>query len=156
MTAPGDTPLTVQKATGRAREGLAVDVNVGDATVRSDMPAARGGGGTGPAPGNLMRASIVACLTVGYRQWGQRLGVPLTDLEIDLQTEIDMRGQNGADGILPGWHTLRWHVRVTSPASPEDVERVLVQAERLSPMLDCLHPRITRTRTFELAGTEPG
>jgi len=30
------------------------------------------------------------------------------------------------------------------------VERVLAQAEAVSPMLDTIHPRCARTRTFEV------
>jgi uncharacterized OsmC-like protein len=150
MPTESDKHLTAQRAHAKARGGLAVDVDVGEQMIRSDLPAARGGTATGPAPGHLMRASVAACLAIGYRQWGARLGVAIDDVEVDLTTEIDMTGQEGASGVLPGWQSIRWHVRVVSGAADAEVERVLAQAEAVSPMLDTLHPRCTRTRTFEV------
>lgn len=142
--------LTAQQVIARGDDALGVEVRIGEFVVRSDMPAARGGKNTAPPPGSVMRAAVAACLAVGYKQWGQKLGVSIADVEVDLTTDIDMRGQEGTADAPPGWQGIRWHVRVTSPADRTEVERVLAHAERLSPMLDTLHPRCTRTRTFEV------
>ena len=37
-----------------------------------------GGEGTAPNPAQTMRAALVACLAIGYRNWGARLDVPTT------------------------------------------------------------------------------
>jgi hypothetical protein len=63
-----------------------------------------------------------------------------------------MTGQAGAEGVAPGWQSISWHVTVSSDGSVGDVERVLAHAARLSPMLDVVHPRCTRRRTFSLRG----
>jgi uncharacterized OsmC-like protein len=148
--------LTAQRVVARSSEGLAVDVETDSFVVRVDMPVARGGSGSAPPPGSIMRASIAACLVVGYKQWGSKLGVPIDDVEIEMTTEIDMRGQAGQTEVPPGWQRIRWHVRVTSEASSSDVERVLERTERLSPMLDTLHPRCERIRTFEVLAPGQG
>lgn len=145
-----DSTLTTQRVVARQGEALAVSVDTGDGVLLADLPTARGGGGSAPAPGSMMRASIAACLLIGYKQWGKKLGVPLEDLELELSTEIDMRGQAGVDGLQAGWQSIRWHVKVRSSASREAVEEVLSYAERLSPLLDSIHPRCSRLRTFEL------
>ncbi len=152
MTSSGTEakPLTVQRAVAKGGTGYAIDVDVGGFVVKCDMPVARGGTNTAPTPGNVMRASVAACLAVGYKSWGAELGVPIDDVEIELSTEIDMSGQAGDSPAPPGWQRIRWHVRLSSSASDSDVERVLAQAERLSPMLDSLHPRCERLRTFEV------
>jgi len=142
--------LTAQRVAARQSDLLAVTVDTGDGVLVADLPIARGGGGSAPTPGSMMRASIAACLVIGYKQWGKQLGVPLDDLELEMSTEIDMRGQTGTDGVAPGWQSIRWHVKITSSSSREAVEDVLSHAERLSPMLDSLHPRCQRVRTFEL------
>ncbi|HEV8248150.1 MAG TPA: OsmC family protein [Polyangiaceae bacterium] len=141
---------TVQQVVARAKDGFAVDVNVGGFVVSSDLPPGRGGKGSAPPPGNLMRAAIAACLAIGYKTWGEQLGVAIDDVEIELNTEIDMRGQAGTAEVPPGWQKMRWHVRLRSNATEAEVERVLAQAERLSPMLDCIATRCERVRTFEV------
>jgi len=142
--------LTTQRVLARGDAKLAVEIDAGDGILHTDMPAARGGGGAGPTPGSMMRASVAACLVVGYKQWGEKLGVPISNVQVELSTEIDMSGQAGAADVLPGWQRLTWHVRLTSTASDADVERLLIHAERLSPMLDSIHPRCERVRTFEV------
>jgi uncharacterized OsmC-like protein len=142
--------LTTQRVVARGSGDLAVEVDAGDGLLRTDMPVARGGGASGPTPGSMMRASVAACLAVGYKQWSEKLNIAVCDIEIELTTEIDMRGQGGTAEVPPGWQSIRWHVRVTSAASDADVERLLRHAESLSPMLDSLHPRCKRVRTFEV------
>jgi hypothetical protein len=93
--------LTAHRALAKGREGLAVDIDVGDRVVRADLPVARGGGDSGPAPGHLMRASIAACLLMDYRAFAAKLGVPIDEVEVDLFTEIDLSGQDGAAGVPP-------------------------------------------------------
>lgn len=142
--------LTTQRVSARVGDRLAVEIDAGDGVLRTDMPLARGGGGAAPTPGSMMRASVAACLAVGYKQWSEKLDIVVSDIEVELTTEIDMRGQGGLAEVPPGWQSIRWHVRLRSTASDADVERLLQQAERLSPMLDSLHPRCERVRTFEL------
>jgi uncharacterized OsmC-like protein len=150
MGGRAEPPLTVQRAIAKGHDGLVVVVDVGDAVVRADMPLARGGTNTAPSPGHLMRASVAACLAIGYKTWAAKLGVPISAVDIELSTDIDMRGQGGAAGVPPGWQAIRWHVRVSSPATEADVVRVLDHADRLSPMLETIHPRCERVRTFEV------
>jgi uncharacterized OsmC-like protein len=154
-SSPVPGTLTEHRALAKGRDGLAVEVDVGDSVVRVDLPVARGGSGSAPAPGPLMRASVAACLLMDYKIFAADLGVPIDGIEVELSTQIDMSGQAGAPGVPPGWQSIRWHVRVTSDASAADIERVLAQAERLSPMLDNLHPRCERKRTYEVRRTTP-
>jgi len=142
--------LTVMRAKAKGKEGLAVEVDVGEHLVRVDMPVPRGGANTAPAPGHLMRAAIASCLAIGYKTHGAEAGVTLDDIEIELSTENDMQAQT-AVGMGPvGWQKMRWHVRMTSTANEDRVAEVLDRAERLSPMLASIDPACERVRTFEV------
>jgi uncharacterized OsmC-like protein len=95
-----------------------------------------------------MRAGLAACLAIGYRQWGIRLGVPLDAIDVELTCELDFRGQLGVDGVAPGWQRISWTVTVVTAAPEDEVRRVLDQAERVSPMMGSLSPAIARRRTL--------
>lgn len=129
----------------RLAYGVACDVEHEDRTIRVDLPSADGGGATGPHPGQLLRASLGACLVMGYRIWAARLEVPLDDVVLDLVCEYDVRGQLGLDPAAAiGWKRVTFDVVVRS-ASPEgDVRRVIETAHRLSPMLANLSSDVER------------
>jgi len=138
------------RAVAKGRAGLAVEVDVGEHVVHSDMPVPRGGTNSAPAPGHLMRAAVVACLAITYKSCGAQKGTPIDDVEIDFTTENDMSAQTDV-GLGPvGWQRMRWHVRLTSTADDAQVAAILERAERLSPMLASIDPLCERVRTFEV------
>jgi uncharacterized OsmC-like protein len=151
---PG-TALSRGRARVRLAYGVACDVEHEDRTIRVDLPAAEGGGATGPHPGQLMRASLGACLVIGYRIWGARLEVPLDDVFLDIVCEYDVRGQLGVDpAATVGWKRVTFEVVVRSAAPEEDVLRVIDMAHRLSPMLANLSADVERA--FHLRVVLPG
>ena len=140
---------TFGRGSGHARirlgAGLACDVEHTDRMIRVDQPPSEGGDGAGPHPGQLMRASLGACLAMGYRIWGARLGVAIEAVEVEMTCEYDVRGQLGvADDVAVGWEHVRFDVRITSAASDADVRRVVATADRRSPMLANLAGSVRR------------
>lgn len=129
----------------RMGAGFACAVEHPGRTLLVDQPASEGGDETGPHPGQLMRASLGACLAMGYRIWGARLGVPIDAVEVELTCEYDARGQLGvAEDIAVGWQCVRFDVKVTSDAPEGAVRRIVETADRLSPMLANLAPSVRR------------
>lgn len=125
--------------------GISCEVEHEDRTVRVDLPASEGGTATGPHPGQLLRASLGACLLMGYRKWADRLGVPLEDARLSITAEYDERGQLGLDpDVSPGWQRLVLRVTLVSAAPESDVRRVLDVAHSTSPMLANLSDRVER------------
>jgi uncharacterized OsmC-like protein len=140
-------PLELSSARARVRlaYGVACDVEHEDRAIRVDLPAAEGGGATGPHPGQLMRASLGACLVMGYRIWAARLDVPLDDICLEISCEYDVRGQLGVDPTAAvGWKRVVVDAVVRSPAKESDVRRVIDTANRLSPMLANLAEDVER------------
>src|SRR5262245_60850974 len=116
--------------------GVACDVDLGDRSLRVDLPRDEAGTGSAPHPGQLMPASLGARLLMGYRQWSQRLSIALTGAQLELSCEYDARGQLGLAADVPiGWQRLRVHVRLWSDAPEADVMRLVETAHRYSPML---------------------
>jgi len=139
------------ESTARLGAGFACTVTSSPHQLVLDLPEREGGAGAGPTPGQVMRSGLAACLAVGYRLWGIRLGVPLHEVTVEMTCELDARGQLGVDAVPPGWQRVSWTVRVVSDADDDDVRRVLDTADRVSPMLACLDRDIVRQRTVAIA-----
>jgi uncharacterized OsmC-like protein len=136
-------------ATAELAYGFACNVDLGDRSLRVDLPRAEGGSGSGPHPGQLMRASLSACLVMGYRAWAARLEIPLDDVALEMSCEFDERGQLGVDAETSiGWQRICWKTTLWSSASDGELERLVETAHRLSPMLANLAPAVARE--FEL------
>ena len=82
--------------------GLAIEVRHPDGhVVRTDMPAAMGGGGAEVSPGWLMRAGLAACTATVIAMQAQRLGINLTRLDVSAHSRSDARGMLGLDESVP-------------------------------------------------------
>lgn len=141
----------------RMRAGYACAVEHEDRTEVVDQPESEGGGGAGPHPGQLMRASLGACLAMGYRSWAARLDVDIEAVDVDIVCEYDARGQMGLSSEVPiGWERIRFEVVITSNGAEDELRHVVDVADRLSPMLANLSPTITRTRQLTIVRPQKG
>jgi putative redox protein len=138
----------------RLRDGLCCEVEEDQWRTPIDQAVEGGGTGTAPHPAQVMRAAIVACLAMGYRQWGARLGVAIAEIEIDMLCETDVRGQLGIADVPIGWHRIMVDVCITSAAPEADVRRVVETADRLSPLLANLSPAIERVHRVRIIRPE--
>jgi uncharacterized OsmC-like protein len=122
----------------RLRAGTtACDIEDGPWRLTADLDASMGGDGTAPDPGVFARAGLGSCLLGGYLLWGARLGVPIDDVQVVVETDYDARGMYAVDdAVTPGWGGVRCTVSITSPASPERVREMVAKADRYSPILD--------------------
>ena len=119
------------------RDGLACDIQEGGWTLVAGMTEKYGGTNEGPNPGVYGRAALASCLALGYAMWAARLNVQIDALEIEVQADYDVRGELGVnDEVRPGYSQIRYIVNVSSPASPEEIERWLDVADRYSSWRD--------------------
>lgn len=63
----------------------ATQVVMGQESLIVDEPAALGGQGAGPAPYDVLLASLGACTAITLRMYAERKGWPLTGVEVDLK-----------------------------------------------------------------------
>jgi len=139
----------------RLRDELGCDVEEETWRTRIDQSVEGGGPGTAPHPAQMMRAAVVACLAMGYKQWGARLDVDIGEVEVDVLCETDVRGQMGIADVPVGWQRMVIDVCIASRAPEADVRRVVETADRLSPLLANLSPAIERVHRVRVVSTAP-
>jgi uncharacterized OsmC-like protein len=104
--------------------------------IETDMPPAMGGGNTSPNPGWLFRASLAACCSTVIAQRAARLGIDLTDLEVTVEGDGDVRGLLGLDDNVSAGHSaLRTNVRIGAHnATPAQLEELVRWARDHAPV----------------------
>jgi uncharacterized OsmC-like protein len=124
-------------ATARLTEGLRCELS-GPYNERlvTDMAPAMGGTASGPNPGWLLRGAIASCTATVIAMRAARLGVALSNLEVTVETDSDLRGILGLDEKVSAGHgPVRMKVTIGAPtASPEVLREIVAWADRHSPV----------------------
>ncbi len=114
----------------RLVDGYTCETEEGPWKLTVDMAESAGGNNLGPTPGVLGRSALGSCLAIAYTTWAARRRLPITGLEVEIQADYDARGEYGVDdSISPAYSEVRYVITVTSPASEEEIEAVLEEAE---------------------------
>ena len=117
---------TAAPLTARLIDGLRFEVKgAGGETVRTDMPQMVGGEGSAPNPGWLMRASLAACTATVIAMRAARLGVRLTLLEVDAESDTDNRRLLGLDDAAASVLAVRLRVRIGAQGASDDALRAI-------------------------------
>ncbi|MCC5907659.1 MAG: OsmC family protein [Balneolaceae bacterium] len=125
----------------RVRDGTTCDVKHKHWTFTADVGEMDGGNDAGPGPSVLQRGALGSCLAIGYVKWAAVLDVPIDSIEVDVEADVDARGTYGLDEVEPGYKGLSYKVYINSPASEEEVMKVIEEADKHSPLLaDFLNP----------------
>lgn len=100
--------------------------------VATDMPGEFGGGGAEVSPGWLFRAGLAACASTSIVMDASLQGIPLTLLDVKVQSWSDARGMLGmlaADGqpVHAGPGEVRMTVRIAAEGVSAKRLRALVQ-----------------------------
>ncbi len=119
----------------RVRDGTTCDIEHKHWTFTADVGKEEGGKDAGPGPSVLQRGALGSCLAIGYVKWAAYLDVPLDGIEVGIEADVDARGTYGLDGVKPGYKGLRYKVFIDSPASDEEIMKVIEQADNHSPLL---------------------
>lgn len=138
----------------RVVDGLKCEIEEGQWKLTVDMGENRGGGGAGPNPGLLGRGALGSCLAMGYVMWAAKLDVPIADLEVTVHADMDVRGEFGVAEVPAGYLEVRYHVQLSSPASSEEIMRVLDLADQHSSYFDIFGRAQKLVRSVSLTATK--
>ena len=106
-------------------DGSQAVMEAGPFSLRSDLPEPIGGTNQAPSPTALLLSALAGCAAVFMRDTlAPQLGVRVDAVEATAQCEADARGLLGMAGAEPDLHNVRLDIRVQSPDSESDVQRL--------------------------------
>src|SRR6185503_20806056 len=90
----------------------------------SDMPKAMGGDGSAPNPGWLLRGALASCTATVIAMRAAKLGMTLSNVEVTVETDSDLRGILGLDENVSARHAaMRMKVKISAPGHSADAVR---------------------------------
>ena len=124
-------------AASRGKDGLHRQVKIRDFAIEVDEPPALGGTDRAPNPVEYALAALATCQEITYRLHADALGIPLNDVSVQLEGELDLRGFFGAtEGVRPGFLRITGSVSFDSSASEADLKRLKGVVDAHCPVLD--------------------
>jgi len=122
-----------------------------DQEITIDVGKAMGGEDAGPSPSTVLRAAFSSCLAIGIKLWASRDDVPMEQITVAVDTDVDARGQLGVcNTVTPGFGAIEVAISVQSEADPKAIERVIEKSLLHSPLMDvfCNPQRIDTALTI--------
>ncbi len=132
------------------KDGLTCQIEESDWTLIADMSEKSGGRNAGPTPGTFGRAAFGSCLAITYMMFASKMGIPIENLDIEVQVEYDARGMYGFEHVRPGYSKVLYNVKIKSPASEDEIIALLDIADKHSSYLDLFANKTSVTRSVEL------
>jgi uncharacterized OsmC-like protein len=132
-----DKALALFRASGTGGRGVRSEIRIGRHAVVVDEPPALAGEDAAPNPVEAALAGLLSCQVVTYRFWAVQLGIPLDDVTVEVEGDLDVRGFFGLDdAVRPGFGEVRVVVDLRGPASAEDYRRLRAAVDEHCPVLD--------------------
>ena len=105
-------------------------------TIVGDHPQELLGTDKGPSSVEVLLSALGHCLASGWATYGAHMGIPIEELRIEVEGDIDLQGmlalpEPGA--VPPGFQEIRATYYVKSSAPREQLEQLAKMAEDLSP-----------------------
>jgi len=134
----------VSKVVFRAQTELVENVRC-SAVVRNfppmavDEPPELAGSDSAPNPVELVLVALGTCQEIMYSAYASVMGVPLNSVKCNLRGYLDLRGLFGMDANTPaGYQKITYETILQSPASPEELRKLVQTVESHCPVMDTL------------------
>ena len=132
-------PVASFQAASRQVQGLESEVDIRQFRIQVDEPEDLGGGDQAPNPVEYLLAALASCQEITYRLYADALGIPLKEVSVALEGDLDLRGFFAIDDrVRPGFQKIRARVTLDSPADPASLSKLKAVVDKHCPVLDIL------------------
>lgn len=139
FAAEPDKALATFESHSRLIDGFRSRATLRQHAITVDEPAQLGGTDNGPNPVELILAALGTCQEITYRAYATALGVPLDNVSVKLEGEIDLRGFFAVDpAVRPGYRGIRGTVTLESSADEATLMTLREAVNAHCPVLDIL------------------
>jgi uncharacterized OsmC-like protein len=137
---PSASRITLAASGAQSDAPVACSVDVGRAVYEAQAHSGVGGPGTGACSGDLLLGALAACAQLTCQMVATSMGVPVRDINVHVEGDLDLRGTLGVDkDVGAGFETIRVRFEVDAPdATPEQLESLHEKTERYCTVLQTL------------------
>jgi len=105
--------------------------------LEGDEPAALLGTDLAPNAAEVALHALSCCMSVTYAYNAAAMGIDISNLSFDMETDTDLRGFLELDkSVRPGLSAIRVKVNLACNGTPEQVKELHAKVQRTSPLLD--------------------
>ena len=133
-------------------DGYHTAVAIRQFSLRADEPTSIGGTDRGPTPVELVLAGLGSCQEIVYATYARILDIPLDAVTVHAEGRLDLRGFYGVAEVPVGFLDVTYAVEITSPASAEDISRLIAAVDAHCPVLEVLQKPLRVSGEYRLNG----
>jgi uncharacterized OsmC-like protein len=105
--------------------------------LEGDEPAALLGTDLAPNAGEAALHALSSCMSVTYAYTAAAMGIDITSLNFELETDTDLRGFMELDqAVRPGLSQIRVKVHLDCSGTKEQIQELHDRVQRTSPLYD--------------------
>lgn len=154
LAAAPEPPIATFAVTTSLVNEYETRAQIRDFSLTVDEPEQIGGNNTGPTPVELVLAALGTCQEIVYATYARVLGIPLNGVEVAAEGRLDLRGFFGVAEESAGFKDVSYTVTIDSPASQEEISRLVAAVNAHCPVLDILQQPVPVTGTYRHNGVE--
>jgi uncharacterized OsmC-like protein len=154
LAAAPEPPIATFAVTTALVNDYETRVHIRDFSLTVDEPEQIGGNNTGPTPVELVLAALGTCQEIVYATYARVLGIPLNGVEVAAEGRVDLRGFFGVAETPAGFQDVTYTVAIDSPASQEEIVRLIAAVNAHCPVLDILQQPVPVIGAYRLNGVE--
>ena len=133
-----EAPLATFTVDTMLVDGFRTEARVRQFALTVDEPEGLGGSDHGPTPVELVLAALGTCQEIVYATYARVLGIPVDAVAVRVEGLLDPRGFFGVADVPVGFQQVSFAVDLQSPASSEEVARLVATVNAHCPVLDIL------------------
>lgn len=136
---PDEAKVTLRAQGGTQDSPLSCSVDIGRAVLAAGAHAKVGGSPEGACSGDLLLGALAACAQITVQMVAAAMELPVTNVQVVVEGDLDMRGTLGIDPDVPvGFEAIRTHIRVEGDLTDAQRSSLMEKSEKYCVVLSTL------------------
>ncbi len=144
-----DEAVTNWSSTVKWNNGFHAQAEVRDHTpILVDEPNWLSGSNKGANPVELLLSALGSCMSIGFIAAASTMGIQLNSLEVEVSGDLDLKVFLGLREGNSGFDEIHAHFKVDSDGEDLQIEEIISQVMKLSPVKNSLERNVHVKSTF--------